>query len=155
MKNMNLQFSKAGTSDALVLNCISRQSFNSDVDVGAPSKGGPPGYMSLPFHMKMARMNHLYKLTDNGLIVGGALLFPDQDMLNVGRIFVNPEHFRKGYGIFMMQEIEAMFPDVKGFTLDTPVWNIRTNRFYTKLGYSEVRRDREFIYYLKSVNQEE
>ena len=155
MKNMNLQFSKAGTSDALILNCISKSAFDSDIDVGAPTKCGPPGYMSLPFHMKMARMNHLYKLTDNGLIVGGALLFPDQDMLNVGRIFVNPEHFRKGYGIFMMQEIEAMFPDVKGFTLDTPIWNIRTNRFYTKLGYSEVRRDREFIYYLKSVNQEE
>ena len=155
MKNMNLKFSKAGTSDAVVLNCISRQAFDSDIDVGAPTKCGPPGYMSLPFHMKMARMNHLYKLTDNGLIVGGALLFPDQDMLNVGRIFVSPEHFRKGYGIFMMQEIEAMFPDVKGFTLDTPVWNIRTNRFYTKLGYSEVRRDRECIYYLKSVNQEE
>ena len=49
----------------------------------------------------------------------------------------------------MMREIEAMFPDVKEFTLDTPVWNIRTNRFYTKLGYSEVRRDGEFIYYLK------
>ena len=107
--------------------------------------------MSLPFHMKMARMNHLFKLTGNGLIVGGAILFPDGDMLNVGRIFVSPEHFRKGYGIFMMREIEAMFPDIKGFTLDTPVWNIRTNRFYTKLGYSEVRRDKDFIYYLKSA----
>ena len=153
MSDMNLQFSKAGTSDALVLNCISKIAFDSDVDVGAPSKGGPPGYMSLSFHTKMARMNHLFKLTDNGLIVGGAILFPDGDMLSIGRVFVSPEHFRKGYGTFMMREIEAMFPDVKGFTLDTPIWNSRTNRFYTKLGYTEVKRDREFIYYLKSVNQ--
>ncbi len=29
--------------------------------------------------------------------------------LNVGRIFVVPEHFRKGYGIFMIREIEKMF----------------------------------------------
>ena len=155
MENKDLQFSKAGTSDALVLNCISKQAFDSDVDAGAPSKGGPPGYMSLPFHMKMARTGHLYKLTDHGLIVGGAILFPEKDMLNVGRIFISPEHFRKGYGTRMMQAIEAEFPDVKGFTLDTPVWNIRTNRFYTKLGYAEVRRDREFIYYLKSVSREE
>ena len=155
MNNINLQFSKAGTSDAVVLNGISKDAFDSDIDVGAPSKCGPPGYMSLPFHMKMARTNHLFKLTDYGLIVGGAILFPDGDMLNVGRIFVSPEHFRKGYGIFMMRAIEEMFPDVKGFTLDTPVWNIRTNRFYTKLGYSEVRRDRDFVYYLKCVNQEE
>ena len=151
VNDTSLRFSKASSSDALVLNCLSRLSFDSDIDVGAPSKGGPPGYMSLSFHTKMARQNHLFKLTDNGLIVGGAILFPEKDKLNIGRIFVSPEHFRKGYGTYMMREIEAMFPNVKEFTLDTPVWNIRTNRFYTKLGYSEVRRDREFIYYLKSV----
>ena len=33
--------------------------------------------------------------------------------MNVGRIFVDPEHFRKGYGIYMMNEIEAMFPNAK------------------------------------------
>ena len=146
---------KASTSDALILNCISKQSFDSDTEVGAPSAGGPPGYMSLKYHMKMARSNHLYKLVDHGLIVGGAILFPDGDMLNIGRVFVSPEHFRKGYGTFMMREIEAMFPDVKGFTLDTPIWNSRTNRFYTKLGYTEVKRDREFIYYLKRVDPKE
>ena len=145
-----LQLLKAGTSDALVLNCISKQSFDSDAEVGAPSAGGPPGYMSLKFHMKMARSSHLYKLVDNGLIVGGAILFPDGDTLNIGRIFISPEHFHKGYGIFMMREIEAMYPEVKTFTLDTPVWNTRTNSFYTKLGYTEVRRSNEFIYYSKT-----
>ena len=49
----------------------------------------------------------------------------------------------------MMREIEAMFPDVKAFTLDTPVWNTRTNTFYTGLGYSEVERDTDFVYYAK------
>ena len=99
---MSLQFVKASTSDALTLNGISKRAFDSDVQVGAPSAGGPPGYMSVPYHTKMARSNHLYKLTDDGLIVGGAILFPDKDKLNVGRIFVSPEHFRKGYGIYMM-----------------------------------------------------
>ena len=148
---MSLQLMKAGTSDAPVLNAISKHAFDSDVEVGAPSAGGPPGYMSLKYHMKMARSGHLFRLTESGLIVGGAVLFPEKDTLNIGRIFVSPEHFRKGYGTYMMREIEAMFPDVRRFTLDTPVWNTRTNCFYTKLGYSEVRRDREFIYYLKSV----
>ena len=49
----------------------------------------------------------------------------------------------------MMKEIEALYPMVKKFTLDTPVWNIRTKSFYTKLGYKEIRRDNEFIYYTK------
>lgn len=145
----NIQLVKAGTSDALTLNGISKRAFDTDVQVGASSVGGPPGYMSVSFHTKMARQGHLYKLTDNGLIVGGALLFFKDSILNVGRIFVAPEHFRKGYGIFMMREIEMMFPDAKEITLDTPIWNIRTNSFYTKLGYMEIRREGDFVYYSK------
>ena len=146
---MSLQFLKAGTADAVSLMCISKKAFDSDVEVGASSFGGPPGYNSLSFHTKMARMNCLYKLVDDYKIVGGALLFLKDDILNVGRIFVDPEYFRKGYGIFMMQQIEESFAEVKVFTLDTPIWNIRTNAFYQKLGYEEVRRDGDFVYFEK------
>ena len=146
---MSVQFTKAGTSDALVLNAISKLAFDSDVEVGAPSAGGPPGYMSLKYHMKMARSGHLYKLTENGLIIGGAILFPDGDTLYISRIFVNPDHHRKGYGKRMMHEIEALFPEIKVFKLDTPAWNVRTNQFYSGLGYKEVERNQEFIYYSK------
>ena len=150
-KTMSLQFMKAGTADALVLNAISKRAFDSDVQVGAPSAGGPPGYMSLKYHMKMAGSGHLFKLVDEaGVILGGAILFRQGDALNVGRIFIDPHFFRKGYGIFMMREIESMFPDVKVFTLDTPAWNTRTNAFYTRLGYSEVKRDSDFVYYSKN-----
>ena len=147
---MNFHLVLAGTSDALTLTGISKRSFDSDTEVGAVSKGGPPGYASVPFHTKMARQKHLYKLIDeNGLIIGGAILFSDKEHLNVARIFVGPENFRKGYGLLMMQEIEQLFPDAKQFTLDTPIWNIRTNSFYQKLGYKETRRDAEFVYYAK------
>ena len=146
---MSLRFIKAGTSDALTLTGISKRSFNSDALIGGPPSGGPPGYMSVPFHTKMARQGHLYKLTEEGLIIGGAILFLKNDILNVGRIFVAPEHFRKGYGIFMMQEIEKMFPEAKEFTLDTPVWNARTNSFYLKLGYKEIKRDKDLVFYSK------
>ena len=146
---MSVQLTKAGTSDVLVLNALSKLAFDSDVEVGAPSAGGPPGYMSLKYHMKMAKSGHLFKLTENGLIIGGAILFRDGDTLNIGRIFVNPDHHRKGYGIRMMRDIEAFFPDIRTFTLDTPAWNIRTNSLYLKLGYTEVRRNEEFVYYSK------
>lgn len=135
---MSLQLLKAGTSDVLTLNGISKRAFDSDILVGATSPGGPPGYMSMSFHMKMARQGHLYKLTDDGSIVGGAILFPDRNALNIGRIFIAPECFHKGYGSFMMREVEGLFPEVKEFTLDTPVWNMRTNAFYYKLGYEEI-----------------
>ena len=151
---MSLHFLRASTADAVSLMCISKKAFDSDVEVGASSVGGPPGYNSLSFHTKMARMNCLYKLVDDYKIVGGALLFLKDNELNIGRIFVDPEYFRKGYGIFMMQQIEAMFPEVKVFTLDTPIWNIRTNAFYQKLGYEEVRRNGDFVYYEKRRDTE-
>ena len=119
---MSLQLLKASASDALTLNGISKRAFDSDVSVGAPSPEGPPGYMSVSFHTKMARQGHLYKL------------------------------IKKGYGIFMIQEIEKMFPEVKEITLDTPIWNVRTNSFYTKLGYEEIKRDNEFVFYSKTVH---
>ncbi len=146
-----MEFIKAGTADALVLSSISRRAFESDIAVGAASKAGPPGYRSVSFHTKMARTNHLYKLSVDGLIAGGALLFADGLRLNIGRIFVDPEHFRKGYGIFIMQEIERIFPDAEEILLDTPVWNVRTNAFYQKLGYIGYKEDHEFIYYRKNV----
>ena len=148
---MSIQLLKAGTSDALTLNGISKRAFDTDIQVGATSPCGPPGYMSLQFHTKMARQGHLYKLTDGRLIVGGAILFLKNDVLNVGRVFVAPEHFRKGYGTIMMQEVENTFPEVKEITLDTPVWNVRTNSFYSKLGYKEIKRDKEFVFYSKHL----
>ena len=150
---MSLQLLKANTADALTLVGISKHAFDSDVEVGASDLCGPPGYKALSFYTKMARMNCLYKLIDDdGLTVGGAVLFVKDNEMNVGRIFVAPEHFRKGYGIFMMQQIEEMFPDVQIFTLDTPIWNVRTNAFYQKLGYVEVRRDNDFVYYEKKTS---
>jgi ribosomal protein S18 acetylase RimI-like enzyme len=150
---MSLQFLPAGTSDALTLTGISKRSFETDVSVGGSSKGGPPGYMSVPFHTKMARMKHLYKLTDNELVVGGAILSLKDDVLNIERIFVAPEYFRKGYGLFMMKQIEELFSNVKKFLLDTPDWNVRTNSLYKKLGYKELRRGKGLVYYVKSENE--
>jgi ribosomal protein S18 acetylase RimI-like enzyme len=146
---MGLELLQASTADALTITGISRRAFHSDVEVGAKEKVGPPGYMSVPYYTKMARSNHLFKLMDNGLIIGGAVLFLDNEKLNIGRIFIGPENHRKGYGIFMMREIESLYPEVKEITLDTPVWNTRTNSFYSKMGYTEVRRDGDFVYYSK------
>ena len=146
---MALELLQASTADALTITGISRRAFRSDVEVGGSEKAGPPGYMSVPYYTKMARSNHLFKLVDNGLIIGGAVLFLDNEKLNIGRIFIGPENHRKGYGVFLMQEVEALYPAVKEFTLDTPIWNIRTNSFYLKLGYKEIKRDKEFVFYSK------
>ena len=109
-----LQFVPAGSTDAVALTAISKRAFDSDMKVGAASAGDPPGYRSVSFYGKMANG----KLTEDEVIVGGAVLFRDGEKMNVGRIFVEPEHFRKGYGLHIMRQIEEQFPDVCLFALD-------------------------------------
>ena len=94
---MSLQLLKASTSDALSLNGISKRAFDSDILVGAASAGGPPGYMSLQFHTKMARQGHLYKLTDDGLIVGGAILFLENEVFFLSVYSIQKCHYLTYY----------------------------------------------------------
>ena len=68
---MSLQFVKASTSDALTLNVISKRVFDSDVQVGAPSAGGPPGYMSVSYHTneRVALIESEYERVIDSLII--------------------------------------------------------------------------------------
>ena len=131
---------------------ISKAAFDTDCLAGGEEPGGPPDYDSDSWHESMMNGGHLHAAICEGRIVGGAVLFSDVDqkVLYIGRIFVDPVHFRKGYGMAIMEQIEKMYP---GFLckLDTPIWNIRTNCFYTKLGYQETGRDAETVYYQKQV----
>ena len=131
---------------------MSVAAFDSDVMVGASSAGGPPEYENEKWHVEMMEQGHLYTAMDGENLIGAALLFVDEKnpkILYVGRIFVKTDLFRKGYGIQLMKKVEENFPDIKTFMLDTPVWNVRTNSFYKKVGYKESSRDRDFVYYVK------
>lgn len=131
---------------------ISKAAFDSDIYVGAEEAGGPPEYNSVPWHMEMMKQGHLFTAVEGNEIVGGAILFRDtqnSSILYVGRIYVKPSLYRKGYGMKLMELIERDNPECMVFKLDTPIWNVRTNQFYQKVGYVEERRDSEFVYYQK------
>ena len=133
---------------------ISKAAFDSDLDVGASKPEGPPGYDSLAWHIQMNQEGHLLQAVVDEEIVGGAILFLDKDgeILYIGRIFIDPVHHRKGYGLSLMKMVEAYYPGIKKIKLDTPLWNVRTNAFYRKLGYCEVSRDEAFAYYQKELD---
>ena len=139
---------KSNAGDVGELTRISTEAFDTDVLVGGPGPGGPPGYDSEEWHMEMIEGNHLYTyFNDENTIVGGAVLF-GKEKLFVGRIFIDPKFFRLGYGMALMEDIEKAF-DPLTIKLDTPLWNVRTNRFYQKCGYIETGRDSESVYYEK------
>ena len=133
---------------------ISKAAFDSDMNVGAYEPDAPPDYDSIAWHIQMKNEGYLFQAVIAGEIVGGAILFLDKDgeTLYVGRIFIDPVHHRKGYGLSLMKLVEAYYPGIKKIKLDTPLWNVRTNAFYTKLGYREVKRDEGFAYYQKECD---
>ena len=129
----NTQLLPAKNQDVMMLTAFSKWAFETDVQVGAPAPAGPPGYKSNQFYSQMNRAKYLYSFFANGIIIGGAVLIPGGNpkgsQVEIARIFLNPEHFKKGYGLKLMQAAEALFPDAKSFILDTPIWNTRTNSF--------------------------
>ena len=133
---------------------ISKAAFDSDFDVGASQPDGPPDYDSLAWHIQMQKEGHLLQAVVDGEIVGGAIVFLDKDgeTLYVGRIFIDPVHHRKGYGLTLMKMVESYYAGIRKIKLDTPLWNVRTNAFYRKLRYCEVGRDEEFAYYQKEFD---
>lgn len=144
-----LLLKKATKEDIHKLTDISKEAFDTDVTVGNSEVGGPPGYDSYEWHRKMMEEDHLYSFWAEEKIAGGAVLFKEAGKLYVGRIFVCPEIFRRGYGRKLMKAIEELYLEVQTICLDTPVWNVRTNHFYKKCGYTETGRDEEAVYYCK------
>ena len=133
---------------------ISKAAFDSDIHVGASEADRPPDYDSVPWHIQMKNEGHLLQVVTDREIVGGAILFVDKDgeTLYIGRILIDQVHYRKGYGLSLMKMVETFYPGIKKIKLDTPLWNVRTNAFYTKLVYCEVKRDKDFAYYQKELN---
>lgn len=135
---------------------ISKAAFDSDINVGASTADGPPEYDSVDWHIEMMKQGHLFTAIEDDNIIGGAILFIDKNndkLMYIGRIFIALELHRKGYGIKLMEQIEEMNPNISMWCLDTPIWNIRTNNFYKKLGYIETHRDEEMVYYKKIINR--
>lgn len=142
----------ADKNEVAALTEISAAAFNTDYLVGGEPNDGPPGYDSADWHGKMQAQGRLFAYEDKGELVGGAVLFTEGETLRIGRIFISPDFFRRGYGCLLLRDIEELFPKVRTFELDTPVWNVRTNALYRKMGYVETGRSEDIVSYRKKRN---
>ena len=133
---------------------MSKRAFETDIEVGGTIGDYPPEYDSVTWHEQMLDEGHLFQAVVDEELIGGAILFlsENKESLYIGRIFVDSLHHKKGYGISLMKLVENLYSDVKEINLDTPIWNIRTNSFYKKLGYSELKQEDGFLFYQKKIN---
>jgi len=146
-------FRRAAEHEVSRLTAISKAAFDTDIQVGGGEPGGPPDYDSEVWHRNMCKEGHLFSFLAGERLAGGALLFRDGKKFYIGRIFIDPAEMKKGYGLRLMQEAEKLAGEADEILLDTPIWNIRTNAFYRKLHYTEIKRDEEFVYYRKTVKK--
>jgi len=121
---------------------ISKKAFETDVEVGSPNPGGPPGYDDSDWQTKTMKIMDYYCILMNESIIGGVIVGDGGGEHKIlERIFIDPEHFRKGIGSQAMKQTMEEYPEAKIWTLGTPEWNTRTQHFYEKLGFTQVGWD--------------
>jgi GNAT superfamily N-acetyltransferase len=137
-----LRFKKATPEDARILARISERAFHSDIHCGAAGLGGPPGYSSDVWQIRMMTAGKYYKILFNDQIIGGFIVRVMGYQYNeLTRIFVDPNFQNQGIGTRTFEFMWTEFPEVKRWTLGTPAWNRRTRHFYKKVGFSEIGKD--------------
>lgn len=126
----------------MILAKVSERAFHSDVHCGAPVPGGPPGYNSDLWQIRMMTAAKYYQILFDDQIVGGFFVrIMGYQYNELTRIFVDPTFQKQGVGTRTFEFMWSEFPDVKRWTLGTPAWNRRTRHFYKKVGFVEIGED--------------
>jgi len=132
----------AEKEDAGELAKMSKKAFDSDIEVGAPGPGGPPGYDSSEAQIRFMKFLEYFKILSDDKTVGGIMVGSAGNKHKVlERIFVDPAFHRKGIGTQACELLWECYPGVALWTLGTPEWNVRTKLFYEKLGFIQVGWD--------------
>ena len=150
---------RAETEDAKVLTESCKRAFDSDSEHGSPGPGGPPGYDSVEWNIDKIRNRylHYYKILLEDQIVGGFIVGNRGPGYQVcERIWLDPNHMRKGLGTSTFDLILGLYPDADLWALGTPEWNTRTNPFYQSIGFAQIGKTHEYswdgIYYEKKMS---
>jgi GNAT superfamily N-acetyltransferase len=147
-----IKFELATTEDAKILAKISKRAFDNDVNYGSPGKGGPPGYDSPEFQVKMISTDNVfyYKILSDDNIIGGFWIRSNRSgIYSLDRIYIEPAFQNQGIGTQAFQFIFEEFPEARSWILGTPAWNSRTRHFYEKLGFEITKIVGDGIHYKK------
>jgi ribosomal protein S18 acetylase RimI-like enzyme len=81
----------------------------------------------------------IYSIRDADGIIGGIIVEerPSNEMF-LQTLWVAPEHQRNQVGSQAMAFLEASYPDIEAWSLETPKASDRNRRFYEKHGYQVV-----------------
>lgn len=92
----------------------------------------------------------ILKAVDDGVIIGSARAYCEDETVYIGKLVVHPTQQRKGIGTRLLSEIEKYYPN-KRYELFTSTRSVNNILMYEKLGYAAFKEKRindelKFIY---------
>ena len=98
-----------------------------------------------------------YKIVLDDIVIGGVFIVEKgAQTASIEDFCIAPSHQNKGYGKFVLSELERMHGDVIKWVLTTPVYSVRNQCLYEKCGYKRVKVDDYggtlCVYYEKFIN---
>jgi len=151
---------KAVLNDAERLTVIMKKTFDEEANRWLPSNQPicddniqPPNYHSIEMTKYSIRELEFYKVMYDGEVVGGIILtLAGKRYARIDRIFVEPDYQGKGIGSKVIVLIEALYPSITNWDLETSSRQINNHFFYEKNGYHTTFKTEDEYCYQKQIN---
>lgn len=136
----DITFRKFTEEDIQPCTVIMKEAFDEDAKLFIQVPDGPPGYDDGSFLRKYGCESGAdsYCICVDGQLAGVTIIFhnPEKKENFLGCIFLSPLLRGKGIGTDVWDKIEKMYPDVKVWRTETPLYSRRNLNFYiNKLGF--------------------
>ncbi|QPC48093.1 GNAT family N-acetyltransferase [Mangrovibacillus cuniculi] len=154
-----IKISRATLEDIPTLTRVMEKTFRAEADMllgkdttDSDSNILPPGFDSVSANEYMWRELDYYKVSQNQELIGGIIVtITGRQYGRIDRIFINPEYQGAGIGSYAMKHVEALYPNVRLWDLETSARQLSNHHFYEKLGFKRVFETEEEISYVKRI----
>ncbi|WP_439019621.1 GNAT family N-acetyltransferase [Bacillus thuringiensis] len=112
----------------------------------------PPGYSSVEMMRYSIEELDSYKVIMDEKIIGGIIVtISGKSYGRIDRIFVEPVYQGKGIGSNVIKLIEAEYPSIRIWDLETSSRQINNHHFYKKMGYQTIFESEVEYCYVKRI----
>jgi RimJ/RimL family protein N-acetyltransferase/N-acetylglutamate synthase-like GNAT family acetyltransferase len=157
-KPLSINLRRAEHEDAVVLTEICTRAFDHVIRVWTKGKDdldsnlSPPGYNSVRLHEYVIREWDYYVVEADGCAIGGVSVnVLGQEIARLDKIYIDPVCQGRGAGSQVIRQIEAAYPHILHWRLETSGRQTSNHHFYEKLGYVRMyASDEEYGYEKKT-----
>ncbi|MHA7578952.1 GNAT family N-acetyltransferase [Paenibacillus vandeheii] len=139
---LNIQLRRAQQEDAVMLAGICTRAFDHAIQAWAKgvedldSNICPPGYSSVRMHSYVIREWDYYVIECDGCAIGGVSVnVLGSKHVRLDKIFIDPIWQGRGIGSQVIRLVEAEFPEIGIWKLETSGRQRDNHHFYEKMGY--------------------